>query len=415
MPGARLADRPRDVRVTVYLPGMLAQDLTLRYPLHPEHDALLRSIYEDGRVEGVIECRMHDEDPGLWDRRDTDGRVRGAWLYLRRNPYAAPNAFPLLLCHWPNSFVRGTHTVPSPMTSEHRRRQEYIARRGSAAGYEVALEKSLARGTRSDVVVKGDVMTLAAEVQQTGITLGDVLRRTDKAISVGATPTWFADHKNPPWAFRVPHVETNERLGMNPGTWTVATGPRMLESERCQPGARVNCPRGRNWCGRTHLLWVPMLRVTVDAVVEMVPAGGLVRVVTGTGQGTILARPRDRDSWWEEHPPDEPDDIPVPKRGAGDGRIRHRDYPAGKLRARLDVEPRQCGTQHLGQVDGAAPVVTDAIAAAPTVLARMLAAGISKDRARQHLAAGRVLVDGEPVTAPDHLAAPPARIVIAAR
>ena len=79
MPGARLADRPRDVRVTVYLPGMLAQDLTLRYPLHPEHDALLRSIYEGGRVEGVIECRMHDEDPGLWDRRDTDGRVRGAW------------------------------------------------------------------------------------------------------------------------------------------------------------------------------------------------------------------------------------------------------------------------------------------------------------------------------------------------
>lgn len=244
------------------------------------------------------------------------------------------------------------------------------------------------------------------------ITLGEVLRRTDKAISVGATPTWFADHKNPLWAFRVPHVETNERLGMNPGTWTVATGPRMLESERCRPGARVACPRGPNWCGRTHLLWVPMLKVTVDAVVEMVPAGGLVPVVTGTRQGTILARPMDRDSWWEEHPPDEPDGILVPRqRGADDGHIRHRDYPAAKLRARLDAEQRQRGNQHLEQVDSVAPVVTDAIAAAPTVLVRMLAASLSEDRARQHLAAGRVLVDGEPATAADHLATPPARIV----
>ncbi|MCA1672264.1 MAG: hypothetical protein LC799_08710, partial [Actinobacteria bacterium] len=107
---------------------------------------------------------MHDEDPGLWDRRDTDGRVRGAWLYLRRNPYVAADAFPLLLCHWPNSFVSGTHTVPSPMTLEHAdaRSTSHAAGRPRATR---SCWRSRARGTRSDVVVKGDVTTLAAEVQ----------------------------------------------------------------------------------------------------------------------------------------------------------------------------------------------------------------------------------------------------------
>jgi hypothetical protein len=131
---------------------------------------------------------MHDDDPLLWDRRDPHGRVRGAWLLLRRNPFALPGAFPLLLCHWPNSFVAGTYPVPGRMTLEHRRRQEYIARRGTAAGYEVAVEKSLGRGTRSDVVVKGEAI-LAAEVQQTGIELREVLRRSRAAVKAGATPT----------------------------------------------------------------------------------------------------------------------------------------------------------------------------------------------------------------------------------
>jgi hypothetical protein len=130
-----------------------------------------------------------------------------------------------------------------------------------------------------------------------------------------------------------------------------------------------------------------MPRVTVDTVVEMVPAGELVRVVTGTGQGTILARPSDQDQWWEEHPP-APDSTVIPEqRGSGDGRVRHRDYSAVKLRARLD-------------------------APGSTVLDRMLGAGISEARARQHIAAGAVRVDQEPVTSADPLAEPPARIVI---
>lgn len=265
--------------------------------------------------------------------------------------------------------------------------------------------------TRSDVVVKGEAV-LAAEVQQTGIELREVLRRSRAAVKAGATPTWFADEKDPPWAFRVPHVETNKRLGMAPGTWTVATGPRVLESERCEPGARVDCIRGPGWCGRSHLLWVPMPGVTVDAVVEMVPAGGLVRVETGTRQGTILASPRDQEAWLEEYPPDDHDEIKMPtQRGASDGRIRHPDYSPRKLRARLERTVRRSEESfETSEVARERPAALDG---APTVLDRLLAAGISESRARLHLAAGRIQMDGIVVTDSGQLAPPPARIVIA--
>jgi hypothetical protein len=46
------------------------------------------------------------------------------------------------------------------------------------------------------------------------------------------------------------------------------------------------------------------------------------------------------------------------------------------------------------------------------VLDRLLAAALSAERVEQHMAAGRVYGDGEPVTDPDRLAPPPARIVL---
>lgn len=51
---------------------------------------------------------------------------------------------------------------------------------------------------------------------------------------------------------------------------------------------------------------------------------------------------------------------------------------------------------------------------APTVLSRLQAAGIRADRITAHHAAGRLRLDGEPVTSLDQPAPPPARIVIAA-
>jgi hypothetical protein len=49
----------------------------------------------------------------------------------------------------------------------------------------------------------------------------------------------------------------------------------------------------------------------------------------------------------------------------------------------------------------------------PTILERMLAAGISEDRARAHLVAGRVRLDGETVTDPGRPAPVGTRIVVA--
>jgi hypothetical protein len=49
---------------------------------------------------------------------------------------------------------------------------------------------------------------------------------------------------------------------------------------------------------------------------------------------------------------------------------------------------------------------------APTVLERLTAAGLADDRARAHLAAGLVRVDGEVADGPDHPAPPPSRVVI---
>jgi hypothetical protein len=333
----------RDVRITIHEAGLPPRDLTLCYPLDPDHAALLRALHEGGDVRGVLECRMHDDDPRLRDLRQPDGRIHGVWLYLRTNPHAAATrAFPLLLCHWPGTGLSGTHAIPSTMTPEHRARQEYIARRGDDAGYQVDVEKSLARGIRSDVVVTGSAV-LAAEVQQSDITVAEVVRRTRKATEAGATSTWFADRRNLPWAFRVPFVATNERTGLACGQWTVATGARILDHERCDARARRPCPDGRNWCGRWHPIWEPMPGMTVDDVVEQVPAGQLVRLDTGTGQGTILCRPVDRDEWLTAHPPV---DAQTPRKRRirdADGQLRHPDYAADSLRRRLTAEVRRCG------------------------------------------------------------------------
>ena len=43
---------------------------------------------------------------------------------------------------------------------------------------------------------------------------------------------------------------------------------------------------------------------------------------------------------------------------------------------------------------------------------RLVGAGLSRERIEQHLAAGRVLVDGELVAHPDRPAPPPARVVL---
>lgn len=48
----------------------------------------------------------------------------------------------------------------------------------------------------------------------------------------------------------------------------------------------------------------------------------------------------------------------------------------------------------------------------PTVLDRLTTAGLSDERARAHLAAGLVRVDGRVAEGPEHPAPPPLRVVV---
>ncbi|OLT12917.1 hypothetical protein BJF78_23195 [Pseudonocardia sp. CNS-139] len=65
-----------------------------------------------------------------------------------------------------------------------------------------------------------------------------------------------------------------------------------------------------------------------------------------------------------------------------------------------------------GQASSATDQPTDGPENGPTVLERLLAAGLAQDRAHAHLHAARVQIDGDLVTDPAHPAPPPARIVI---
>ena len=56
--------------------------------------------------------------------------------------------------------------------------------------------------------------------------------------------------------------------------------------------------------------------------------------------------------------------------------------------------------------------VTDERPEIPTVIDRLVAAGLLQERIEQQLTAGRVRVDGELVTDPDRPAPPPARVVL---
>jgi hypothetical protein len=59
-----------------------------------------------------------------------------------------------------------------------------------------------------------------------------------------------------------------------------------------------------------------------------------------------------------------------------------------------------------------APEPVEGVEVPPTVLDRLLRAGISSERAEGHPAAGTVVVDGERITDPNTPAAMPARVVL---
>lgn len=327
-----------NVRITAFPGTPDERDVTLSYPLNPAHDELLRHIHERPATKGLIECRMHDDEPVLRTLRTEDGRVHGIWLYVRRSPNSAQRR---LLCHWPNSGVDGSHAVPAPMTDLHKRQREYLALRGAETGFRTLVEERLSPASKPDVLIFGPAAVLAAEAQVQLITRATVIRRTRNAAVAGATSTWFSP-KDPPWAFAAPHVETNENFNLSPRSWTVTTGPRQLEWEPCRPGSRRDCPNGPNWCGEQHPIWVPVRWLTVDDIVQKVPVGELVRLDTGIRQGVILTTPEDRDQWLDSltAPGGTARAGLEPSRRSG-AAVSHANYPVNRLKERLEADQKQ--------------------------------------------------------------------------
>lgn len=249
---------------------------------------------------GKLECREHDDDPAFAHFRDEIGRVHGAYLYVQKRHGN------WVLCHHPNNrdeFKLPAHEVPVGMSDQHKWQQDYWCRAADTAGYDADTEVPI-DGTRLDVLMKGDVL-VGTEVQHSGITARKAINRTKKANAAGITCLWSADHKNPPFAFRVPHIETNQLPDGNrpPGTWTVTTGPRRLIPKACTPANNFSrCPMTRRsvHCGKYHPTFAPMPQVVVDYLAERLPAGDIVPVNTNTKQGTVLLTKDHRELWMHE-------------------------------------------------------------------------------------------------------------------
>lgn len=356
--GGLMAPRPRirfpDVRITVFGD----EDLLLSDPLDPVLDARLREIHDrfGGKGKKIIECREHDNDPELEGFRDSDGRVPGVWLFLREirdveaRAAGNPDATRLVLCHWPRSGHK-SHNVPRPETDNHIKGQDYVSECGDRVGYKTARNRAYsgANRCRADVRVFGPAAVMAAEIQVSAIETPSVLDRTRKAAQAGATSVWFPMMEEIPlWHPEVPCVGTNKLTSMAPRSWTVTTGVRLLEYERCQVGSRFDpCPvLGKGWCGRIHPLWAPWRGLTVDDVVEQFPGGGMValdtRLDTKEKHRFVLTTPDAREAWLSFK-------AEVKTSGGGkrkqerplrgpEGGLRHPRYSADKIRERLQRE-----------------------------------------------------------------------------
>lgn len=272
----------------------------------PDDQAVIDEIYQNCG-EGVLECREHDNDPRLAYLRDAAGQVHGAWVYLQyRN-----NKSLLVMAHHPNGtgreFKFQPHLIPVGKSDQHQWYQDYISRAVDDVGFPVNQEVYLPSGTFLDVQVQGPIGLVGFEVQHSFLSLGKVRARTRKAISEGIPLVWCADHKDPDWAFKVPHFEANEIPdGLAPrGSWTVTTGPRRIIRVACSPRnadrlPRCLKPRRRNWCGGWHPVFEPMRRLVVDSIAQQVPAGELIPLDTRMPQGVILTTAACYDLWHNE-------------------------------------------------------------------------------------------------------------------
>lgn len=281
-------------------------DISIGGPfVEPRSQAIIDEVYQNC-APGVLECREHDSDPRLAQMRDpADGRVHDAWVYLQRRY----NKTRWVICHHPSGIGRDfqSHVIPVGKSDQHQWQQDYISRAAEDAGFAAEQEVILPTGTILDIKIDGIDGPVGFEVQHSFLSVPKVVARTRKAHREGIPLVWSADHKNPDWAFRVPHIEANgSPNGATPRrAWTVTTGPRRIISVACTPRNadlldRCQKPRSRNWCGGRHPVFRPIEGLVVDDIAQRVPAGELVPLDTGLKQGVILVTATDRLLWENE-------------------------------------------------------------------------------------------------------------------
>lgn len=284
-------------------------DISIGPYVDPISQDVIEEVYQNCGA-GVLECREHDHDPNFAHLRDpVDGRVHGAWLYVakRNRKTLTILAHNSTKCREELRGLRCSVEIHGGKSDQHQWYQDYISRAVDDVGFPVNQEVYLPSGTFLDVQVQGPIGLVGFEVQHSFLSLGKVRARTRKAISEGIPLVWCADHKDPDWAFKVPHFEANQLPdGLAPrGSWTVTTGPRRIIRVACSPQnadrlPRCLKPRRRNWCGGWHPVFEPMRGLVVDSIAQQVPAGELIPLDTRLPQGVILTTAACYDLWHNE-------------------------------------------------------------------------------------------------------------------
>src|SRR5690606_14332187 len=165
------------------------------------------------------------------------------------------------------------------MSDEHRRQVEYVARAAGHAGLGTSTEVSLPARVRPDLVIDGET---AVEVQRSALTPGHAQSGTSKAIAGGMSAVlWISDKeadRAPLWMYRVPSATAHARSRqiLPPlGSATVTGGVRRIVWAPCRPPERTSCienPR-KVWCGGWHLVHLPKLGVSLDALTVGIATG----------------------------------------------------------------------------------------------------------------------------------------------
>lgn len=299
------------VRATYVANGLPGADFKVG-PLMDATDLAIVDEVHQGCRAGTLECREHDDDPRVAHRLAPDGRLHGAWVHVKKLHSHDPDRAQWVIAHSANSALPvqfRNHFVPVNKSPEHQWAQDYFCRAAEDGGF-AARQEVVLPSTRLDVQIAGALGPVGIEMQRDAGRTQAVRGRHRKAATAGVPLAWAADVKNPDWAFKVPHFETNEPLShghVKRGGWVVTTGTRMLIPVACCQrnsdllGRCWKAGRRRNWCGDWHAIFRPIGGLVVDDVIQQFAAGDLVELDTRPHrQGIVLVRRDARELWVAE-------------------------------------------------------------------------------------------------------------------